>query len=166
MNERFNKVIRIVKEVEGGYVNNPKDKGGATKYGIAFNYNQGILKNYGIAEPYQMRELTHSQALEIYYRKYWLPSQADEIPDIRLATVYFDHVVNAGQSVADALLAKLDKNFWHFEGDGKNTHYFWALTSEYLLHRIWWYAHIKQWLTFGLGWFNRLIKVNRSLPKL
>jgi len=158
------KLYKYVLAVEGGYVNDPKDKGGATNHGIAFNYNQGILKNFGITAPSQMRQLTTEQALEIYYRKYWLPSQSDELPDARLALAYFDHVVNAGQGVADELLAKLDAKIWHIAGDGSNTNFWWGKTLEFMLHRLWWYTRIAQWKTYGLGWFNRLVKIAKALP--
>lgn len=165
-NARFTKIYPYVLNAEGGYVWNPKDPGGATKYGIAFNYNQGYLKKFEIFAPSQMKELTRDQALEIYYRKYWLPSQADELPDRRLALVYFDHVINAGQGAADTLLSKLGRNVWYNAGDGPNANYWWGMSTQYLLYRLWFYMHIKNWTTFGLGWFNRLLGMAKALPNM
>jgi lysozyme family protein len=165
-NLRFCKLYPHVLNVEGGYVNDPRDPGGATKYGVAFNYNQGYLKQFGIIRPEQMASLTKDQALEIYYRKYWLPSQADELPDSRLSLVYFDHVINAGQGAADPLLAKLGPDLWKFAGDGKNVNYFWSLSLQLMLHRLLWYFSIKNWGTYGKGWFNRLLHISQALAKV
>lgn len=170
-NGRFCKIYPYVLAVEGGLVTAERakkigDKGGATNHGIAFNYNQGYLKKYNILFPGQMDQLTKQQAIEIYYRKYWLPSQADELPDTRLAAVYFDHVVNAGQGSADQLLTKLDKALWFYKGDGENISYFWQQCMLFMLHRLWFYANIKQWKTFGLGWFNRLIILTKGLHNI
>lgn len=163
LNTRFKRLYPFVLNVEGGYVWDKNDPGGATNYGIAFNFNQGYLKKFGIVKPEQMVNLTRGQALEIYYRKYWEPSQADEIPDARLALAYFDHVVNAGQGEADQLLAKLSPKFWHFQGDGPNANFWWGLTMQYMLQRLWFYFHIRNWGRYGLGWFNRLIKISKAL---
>lgn len=165
-NLRFCKLYPHVLNVEGGFVDNPKDPGGATKYGVAFNFNQGYLKNFGIVRPKQVANLTKDQALEIYFRKYWLPSQADELPDARLALAYFDMVINAGQGAADKLLGRLDKKLWHFEGDGKNSDYFWGQTTQYMLHRLKYYFDLRNWGTFGKGWFNRLLHISSVLPKV
>lgn len=165
-NERFKRLYPHVLYVEGGYVNDPMDPGGPTNHGIAFNYNQGYLKKFGITKPTQMVLLTREQALEIYYRKYWLPSQADELPDSKFALAYFDHVINAGQGAADQLLAKCDKNLWHYAGDGKNLNYWWPQTMRYMLHRLWFYFHIKNWGRYGLGWFNRLLHITQALGKV
>lgn len=164
--DRFCKLYKHVLAVEGGYVNDPNDKGGPTKYGIAYNFNQGYLKQFGIIHPSQMQELTQDQAIQVYYRKYYLPSQADELPDTRLALVYFDHVINAGQGAADKILAKLDPKLWHFQGDGKNLNYFWGLTIRFMMYRLWFYVSLKQWGRYGLGWFNRLLHIVDVLPTL
>lgn len=170
-NTRFCRCYPYVLAVEGGYLSpeaakKQGDKGGATNRGVAFNYNQGYLKRFGIVRPEQIATLTKAQALEIYFMKYWQPSQADELPDIRLALAYFDMTINAGQGASDKLLAKLDPKFWYFEGDGKNPNYFWGLTLQYMLHRLMFYIDLRNWGTFGKGWFNRLIKISQALGKL
>lgn len=165
-NLRFCRLYPHVLKVEGGFVNDPDDAGGPTKYGVAYNYNQGYLKNFGILKPAQVANLTKDQALEIYFRKYWLPSQADEIPNARLALAYFDHTINAGQGAADKLLAKLDNKFWYFEGGAKNSDYFWGLTLQYLLHRLLFYFDCRNWGTYRAGWFARLLHISQSLSKI
>lgn len=151
-----------VLNVEGGYVNDPKDPGGPTKYGIAYNFNQGYLRKFGIVKPDQMPNLTREQAIEIYYVKYWVPSQADEIPDARLALCYFDHAINAGVGAADQLLAKQPK-IWFFKGDGPNRDYFMLQVLIFMLRRLRAYSLMKQYNVYGEGWFNRLLHIADAL---
>lgn len=58
----FEPAIEIVLDNEGGYVNDPKDPGGETKFGIS----KAAYPNVDIAN------LTVDQAKEIYRKDYWL----------------------------------------------------------------------------------------------
>lgn len=165
-NKRFQKLSPFVFSVEGGYVWDKKDPGGATNHGVAYNYNAGWVKRYGINSPHQMITLTKEQAMETYFLRYWVPSQADEINDDRLALAYFDHAINAGPGAADSILLKLGTGHWHIEGNGKNVNFFWGQTLQYMLQRLWWYIHIRNWGTYKQGWFNRLINISKSLSKV
>ena len=82
----FKKAVEEVMLFEGGYVNDPDDPGGETKYGIAARYNPGI----------DIKNLTIDQASDIYYYKYWIPSGAHRIGDDAVAAKYFLMVVNVG----------------------------------------------------------------------
>lgn len=69
--------------VEGGYVNDPSDRGGETKYGISKRqYPELDIKN-----------LTKEQAVEIYYLDYWQAYHCDKISPA-FALFLFDAVVN------------------------------------------------------------------------
>ena len=93
MKTTFDEIIEKVLEHEGGYVNDPDDPGGETKYGIAKKFNPDV----------DIKNLTKEGAKEIYYEKYWKPSKADQVPD-RLKHIYFDMVVNFGQGGAVKVL--------------------------------------------------------------
>ena len=93
MKTTFEEIIEQVLEHEGGYVNDPHDRGGETKYGIAKKFNPDV----------DIKNLTREGAKEIYYEKYWKPSKADQVPD-RLKHIYFDMVVNFGQGGAVKVL--------------------------------------------------------------
>lgn len=68
MRENFDKAFELTVGVEGGYVNDPEDPGGETKYGIAKRYHpKEIIKN-----------LTLDRAKEIYLQEYWLPAGCDK----------------------------------------------------------------------------------------
>jgi lysozyme family protein len=86
MTELFNKCIQVILEHEGGYVDDPDDLGGETKYGIAKRFfpNEDI------------KNLTVERAKEIYWEKYWQPMKLDSIDDEASALELFDMGVNAG----------------------------------------------------------------------
>lgn len=81
----FDSAIGDVLRAEGGYVNDPVDRGGATKYGIS----QKAYPKLDIAN------LTEAQAREIYKRDYWDKIGADALPE-NLRELAFDAAVNQG----------------------------------------------------------------------
>tara|TARA_Y100001970_G_scaffold293018_1_gene437231 strand:+ start:1456 stop:1932 length:477 start_codon:yes stop_codon:yes gene_type:complete len=108
MKTTFEEIIEQVLEHEGGYVNDPDDPGGETKYGIAKKFNPDV----------DIKNLTKEGAKEIYYEKYWKPSKADQVPD-RLKHIYFDMVVNFGQGGAVRVLQQAAVSRGHnIEVDG------------------------------------------------
>jgi len=95
--ERFNKFIKFILKAEGGYVNDPKDAGGETKYGIS----KRAFPHYDI------KNLTVEQASEIYYNSYYKPCKCDKIEPILLALQVFDFAVNAGVSKSIKVLQRV-----------------------------------------------------------
>lgn len=89
----FNEIIETVLKHEGGYVDDPYDKGGQTNYGISKRAHPDV----------DIKRLTRQQAKQIYYDHYWIPSRAQELPE-RLRGPYFDMVVNHGQQNAVRIL--------------------------------------------------------------
>ena len=87
---------RIGVEYAGGLVNDPKDPGGVTKFGIS----QRSYPNLNI------RELTPDDAKAIYQRDYWAPIQGEALP-AGLDLLLLDHAVNAGPARAVRLLQSL-----------------------------------------------------------
>lgn len=84
--EKFRKAVDYVIKNEGGYVFDQNDYGGATKYGIS-------QKSYPTLN---IRELSLEDAIEIYYKDFWLKGKFEQIPDENLATQLFDLSVNLG----------------------------------------------------------------------
>lgn len=102
--------IRLVLKNEGGYCNVQGDSGGPTNYGIAWNYNKSTLKNYGITDPSQMRNLDINIAIDIYKKNYYKPCGAANIKDPVLAVHVFDCAVNCGVGRAKQMLAEANKH--------------------------------------------------------
>ena len=87
---------------EGGYVDNPADKGGATCFGIT----QAVARAQGYCGP--MRQLPREAAAAIYKRLYWLRPSFDQIArrSERIAGELFDTGVNMGPAVAVTFLQR------------------------------------------------------------
>lgn len=80
---------------EGGYVNDPRDRGGETKYGISKRSYPDV----------NIANLTVEQAKEIYYRDWWKAYNYDRLPDA-VAIKVFDTAINVGARVAHRFLQK------------------------------------------------------------
>jgi lysozyme family protein len=87
---------------EGGYVDNPADKGGLTCFGIT----ETVARANGYAGP--MQQLPRSEAAAIYRRLYWLRPRLDEIAKRsgRIAAELFDTGANMGPAVAVTFLQR------------------------------------------------------------
>jgi lysozyme family protein len=89
-------------EREGGYVANPADKGGPTRFGIT----EAVARANGYRGA--MRDLPREEAAAIYQRIYWLRPRLDEIArrSARVAAELFDTGVNMGPAVAVTFLQR------------------------------------------------------------
>lgn len=156
----FCELVSHVVHLEAGYVNDPDDTGGPTKYGISWNNNVAALKALGVTSPDMMPDLTQDQAKQIYHWKYWRASNAHLIPEKRLAYTHFDAAVNQGVGAAASFLARLSRQPQYFAaGGGKNTELWWRLFVEYnnLRHNA--YSHSKTRKKHLEGWVNRMVGV-------
>ena len=83
---------------EGGYVNNPRDRGGATNYGIT----QRTYDSWQISHGEQRKDVRYidmETVSAIYEHDYWNAAHCDSMPD-KLGIVVFDTAVNSGVSHA------------------------------------------------------------------
>jgi len=94
-------IIDALIDREGGYVNHPADKGGATCFGIT----EAVARAHGYAG--EMRRLPRAEAVGIYRRLYWLRPRLDEVArrSDPLAAELFDTGVNMGATVAVTFLS-------------------------------------------------------------
>lgn len=162
----FQTAIKQVLKNEGGYSNNPSDKGGATKYGIT----EKVAQQNGYSG--NMKYLTENFAKEIYYNRYWLKCNCDIISkyySFNLAFFVFDFAVNSGVSNASRklqiLLNNLDNAGLKIDGIiGKKTLLaiesimgsLYLLELNYIAKILSYYSSLSQFKTFGKGWVNRV----------
>lgn len=87
---------------EGGYVANPADMGGPTRYGIT----EAVARANGYIG--DMRLLPRLEAAAIYKRLYWLRPRFDEVAQrsARVAAELFDTGANMGPAVAVTFLQR------------------------------------------------------------
>ena len=91
----FNDIIEVVLHHEGGYVNDPKDPGGETNFGIAKRSHPDV----------DIKNLTKDGAKEIYKEVYWDKNKVESLPE-DLRHIYFDMCVNQGRGRAVKILQK------------------------------------------------------------
>lgn len=153
----FDAAMALVFAHEGGFVNDPADPGGATKYGIT----HGTLAAWRrrpvtVAE---VRAMTRAEARAIYRARYWRAIKADAMPPA-VALMVFDFAVNAGVSRAVKVLQRITGA--DVDGrvgpqtlaslDGRNVR---LMLTAYAAARMAHYTALPTWHRFGTGWARR-----------
>lgn len=164
----FTHAVAFVLSKEGGYVNDPTDKGGETKYGISDTRDgvaDGKTDVNGDGKPdTRIKDLTLEQASQIYFNDYWYPAYCPEWQD-GISLLVFDAAVQHGVKKAISLL----QSAAGVTADGivgtktkaavLNADQEWLL-ARFLVYRSRYYADIiKSNPSQGKylnGWFNRL----------
>ncbi|MEZ9198580.1 glycoside hydrolase family 108 protein [Shewanella sp. 10N.286.54.B9] len=103
MSQLRNRLIAEVIEREGGYVNDPTDRGGETMYGVTVK----VAREYGFKGA--MCDLPYELAFNIYQDRYWAPLKLDEIQPLSevLTEQLFDFGVNSGVGRAGKCLQQV-----------------------------------------------------------
>jgi lysozyme family protein len=98
----IDEMIDALIDREGGYVADPADRGGATRYGIT----EAVARQQGYTGA--MNALPRSEAAAIYKQLYWLRPGLDRVARIapRLAAELFDAGVNMGPATAVSFLQR------------------------------------------------------------
>lgn len=137
-----------------GYVDDPNDAGGETKYGIAKNANPSL----------DIKNLKWADAKEVYFNHYWLAGSCDKMPG-RVASLHFDGCVNNGVGAASKFLQRAvsvddDGNIGPHTLDAINNGDEYAICQAICDQRIDYYNRIvarkpdqKKYLT---GWLRRI----------
>lgn len=84
--QSFSEIIGL----EGGYVFDPSDKGGETKWGISKRFHPYV----------DIKNLSKEEAKQIYWRDYWNPLCLSVVEDDTIATEIFEQAVNMGRALA------------------------------------------------------------------
>lgn len=167
MRQNYETVLAAVLKHEGGYVDHPKDPGGATNMGITHK----VLAQWRKITPYtrldksEVKNLTLTEAAAIYRKNYWDAIRGDDLPSgVDYAT--FDFAVNSGVSRASKALQRIVKA----KVDGQIGPETLAKAAEYeeaevvavmCDERLAWLQNLTTWPTFGKGWASRVAGVKR-----
>lgn len=139
---------------EGGYVNNPRDPGGETNYGITVS----VARESGYKG--SMRELSRDKAISIYRERYWDAGKCGDLPQ-GIVFQYFDACVNHGLKNAAKILQRALK----VDDDGiigpatlsaARASHQGELLAKFNHQRIKFYTSLSTFGTFGRGWMNRV----------
>jgi lysozyme family protein len=144
----FEKALKFVLKWEGGYVNNPNDKGGATNKGITQStYNawlQSKKQNHK-----DVRHITDEEVRQIYYNNYWLKAGCDKMSE-KFAILAFDTAVNMGVGRVQEFL-KYSK---------------YTSTDKFIIARIRKYNEFAKYgnqKIFLQGWLNRILDLEQYI---
>lgn len=131
----FNMAMEFIFKWEGGYVNDPKDPGGETKYGISKRAYPGL----------NIKTLSIEDAKRIYKEDYWMASGADKL-EWPMCIVVMDTAVNMGVGRAKGFKSKAGN--W----------------TDYLFLRLKRYSEVNK-PHYLRGWLNRVIDLYETIGK-
>lgn len=166
---RFDACLAETLSHEGGYVNHPKDPGGATNMGIT-HITLAAWRKVAKVTPMQVKQLTLSEAKLIYRNQYWNAVKGDDLPS-GLDMAVFDFAVNSGAGRAVRMLQQELKARKLYEGaiDGiigakslnalRQINDLDGLIEAYIARRLAFLKRLKGWSTFGRGWQRRVDSV-------
>jgi lysozyme family protein len=99
MTDKFKRSIKILLEFEGSeFTNDPKDRGGATKYGITQRVYDAWSKRKG--QPSKtVAEITLAEVYAIYFEEYWDVAKCEKFA-WPLCYFHFDAAVNHSPKTA------------------------------------------------------------------
>lgn len=157
-------------KTEGGYVDHPKDPGGATNMGIT----RKTLAAWRGISPYtalpksEVRNLTKTEAASIYKKNYWDLAQCSSLPR-GLDYAVMDYGVNSGVGRAVKDLQRTVKEFYKGTVDGVigamtitavkdfcEAYGVDVLIKAYCDRRFAFVSGLKTFATFGKGWTTRI----------
>lgn len=98
-------IARDIVAREGGYVNDPDDPGGATKYGVTIHTMRRLgldLDGDGDVDAQDVQRISRAQAEHIFIDHYFIRPRINQLPAVLQATV-FDMYVNAGSHAVKIL---------------------------------------------------------------
>ena len=163
--EQFaNRLLRL----EGGFVNNPSDKGGPTKYGVILS----TWKQYGYdkdrdgdIDVEDLKKITTDDAKQIAKKIFWDFFKADQIKNQSVAEIIVDWAYNSGRVVAakkvqQILKVPVDGDFGRITLQAINKANQASLFEAIKASRAQYYQKIVEnnpsQLIFLRGWMNRL----------
>jgi lysozyme family protein len=162
--ETFDRALALVLDLEGGFVDHPKDPGGATNLGIT---RATLAKaRRGPVTVADVRALTCAEARTIYRSLYWDAVRADDLP-AGLDLAVFDYAVNSGPARAVRALqavlgiaqdGKIGPRTIPAAAAASPTEAIRALTRE----RLRFLRALSTWPVFGRGWTSRTTRVERA----
>lgn len=149
----FETAVNHILRYEGVDSDDPLDRGGRTRFGIAQASHPDI----------DVPNITIEEAKDIYRADYWVKARCEDLPAL-LRFPMFDAAVNSGVKTATAMLqralgvkddGKIGPTTMKALGHALPSELWIRFMAERALH----YARSPQIDTFGKGWMRRLMDV-------
>lgn len=162
--DNYQNCYNITLRWEGGYVNHPKDPGGATNRGVIQRVYDAYRTRKGLSRQ-SVKYIADSEVKEIYKNQYWDRVRGDELPHgVDLAV--WDFGVNSGPSRSVKYLQRI----LGVRQDGVMGEVTLAaveqrdparLAAQLCDDRLAFVQRLSTWSTFGKGWGRRITAVKR-----
>jgi len=166
MIENWHKSFDLVMKSEGGFSDDPKDKGnwmpdgrpGYTNLGVTMaTWEMYVERKSNIQE---MRSLTHADVEPLYRRLFWDRLWCDKMP-AGIDYLLFDFAVNAGVSkcvmlLQEAVGAHVDGRMGPLTFAATVTHDADDLIDKFSLAKEKHYRSLSNFDVYGKGWLNRI----------
>lgn len=159
----FKPSLALVLAHEGGFVNDPRDPGGATNQGVTQAVYDAYRKYHGL-KTQSVKLIAPSEVSEIYSKNYWRLIRGDSLP-CGLDYAVFDFAVNSGVTRAVKYLQRLVKVpddgaiglitlsavEDHMRRDEE------ATIAQYCANRLAFLQSLPTFKVFGKGWTRRVV---------
>lgn len=165
---KFQSYLPLILMHEGGYVNHPKDPGGATNKGITQRVYDEYRKTSG-QMPQSVKNISDKEVESIYRVKYWIAIRGDDLP-LGWDYAVFDFAVNSGPGRAIRLMQLAlgirddgvigPKTLAAFKPDPRKSF------DSYMDKRREFLRSLSTFPTFGKGWLRRVEDVREYCHKL
>lgn len=158
MESNFPKSLKHVLKHEGGFVNHPRDPGGATNKGITIATYRRYVNRKGTVN--DLKHILDAEVAKVYRKHYWDKVRGDDLPS-GVDYAVFDFAVNSGPGRA----AKFLQRAIGAKADGKigpatlkATNSLDAKKTVFKLcnARLVWLRRLRTFKTFGKGWTRRV----------
>lgn len=161
--QNYKPSLALVLAHEGGYVNHPKDPGGATNQGVT----QAVYNAYRRVKGFPIQSvklISGDEVADIYQKQYWKLVRGDSLP-AGLDYAVFDFAVNSGVSRAvrylqrlvgvedDAVIGNMTLAAIYAAARANEE----SLIINYCANRMAFLKSLGTFSTFGKGWTRRVI---------
>lgn len=168
----FQRALEIILAHEGGLVDDPRDPGGITKFGISIRFAGSVnldVDGDGRTTGEDIRAVTRSHASSLYHQYFWLALGCDKIGHFGLALLLFDGGVNQGVRTA---ARRLQRSVGAVDDGviGPNTlaqvarhgNDVLEVLNDFAARRAKRYAETRNFSIYGRGWMRRLMDVHAA----
>jgi lysozyme family protein len=164
MRENFDRAFALTLKYEGGYVDHPKDPGGATNLGVTIETWSTYIGHD--ATKAEIKALTPAKVKPLYKRRYWDKVMGDRLPD-GLDLAVYDFAVNSGPARACKALQKVlrtaqdgvlgDDTLQALKGKDVTD-----VITAFNAERQRFLKSLSTYSTFGVGWSKRVKHVQQT----
>lgn len=160
----FTNCLNAIFEREGGFSNDPNDRGGPTNFGITQD-TLSAARGHPVAEA-DVKRLTRTEARDIYRSLFWNRLRCDDLPP-GVDLMVFDLGVHSGPGRAAQLLQKVvsaeqDGSIGNLTINACRNMQPRAIIEEFHRLKMARYSTLPDWKHYAQGWSNRADEILKT----